>query len=613
LWTPIAFTDAQKAMHDEHYLTIYGRLKPGVSRPQVQARLDAVAMRLRHDFPHDDETVSFGMVPFTDQFVGEVRQRLLTLFAAVSLVLLIACGNVANLLLARGAARAREIAVRTALGAGQWRIVRQLLTESLVLALLAAAAGLVFARAFIAGVIVWSPSGVPRVEQAQIDPIALAFAVAIAVGSSVLCGLAPALRVTRRDVQTGLRDGARGSTSLLRDRLRASLIVAEVALSLLLLVGAGLLIRSAIALQQTNTGFEPRGVLSARFTLPTTAYIEPARIVETLRRIDAAANGLTGAASGAITSYAAMGGGGGSNGLVPEGKEAVAGNFINSTLRVITPDFFATLSVPILKGRNFDEHDRAAGDRVMIVSARLAAVSFPGQDPIGKRIACCEGEPHRFKTIIGVAGDIRSRGPAVAPRPEFYLPLAQTPDVAWGWNRTFYVLVRTTNDPASLIQPLTDALARIDRDLPLFDVRTMEQRLSGALATSRFNTLLLTLLGAIGLVLAASGIYSVIAYFVAQRTQEIGVRIALGASRGDVVRLVLAQALRPVALGAALGVGGALGASRILSSQLFGVGPTDPLTIAAVLATLIGVASAASVVPARRAAAIDPTRALQSD
>jgi putative ABC transport system permease protein len=249
----------------------------------------------------------------------------------------------------------------------------------------------------------------------------------------------------------------------------------------------------------------------------------------------------------------------------------------------------------------------------MIVSARLAAVAFPGQDPIGKRIACCEGEPYRFKRIVGVAGDMRSRGPAIAPRPEFYLPLAQTPDVAWSWNRTYYVLVRTTGDPASLIKPLNAALSRIDRDLPLFDVRTMEQRLAGSLATARFNTLLLSLLGGIGLVLAATGIYGVVAYFVSQRTQEIGVRMALGASAGSVVRLVLGQALRPVALGAAIGIAAALGASRILSSQLFGVSPTDPLTIAVVFATLVAVASAASAVPARRAAAIDPTRALQAD
>ena len=436
LWTPIAFTNEQKATHDEHYLTICGRLKPGITRLQVQGKLDAVATRLRHDFPTDDETVSFGTVPFVERFVGDVRQRLLTLLAAVGLVLLIAYGNVANLLLARGAARAREIAVRAALGAGQWRIVRQLLAESVVLALCAAGAGLLFARGFVAAVMAWSPNDVPRLEQARIDPIALGFAIAIALVSSVLCGLAPALHVTRRDVQTGWRDGRRGSTGGLRDRLRGSLIVGEVALSLLLLVGAGLLIRSAIALQRANTGFEPHGVLSARVTLPATSYTEPARILETLRRIDEAAAGIPGVSSAAITSYAAMGSGGGSNGLVPEGREPTAANPINNTLRVITPGFFSTLGVSIVKGRNFNDGDHAAGQRVMIVSARLAAVAFPGQDPIGKRIGCCEPGPNGQKVIIGVAGDIRSRGPAIAPRPEFYLPIAQVPDVAWSWNRT---------------------------------------------------------------------------------------------------------------------------------------------------------------------------------
>jgi putative ABC transport system permease protein len=613
LWAPIAFTPAQRVLHDEHYLSVYGRLKPGASREQVQAKLDAVALRLRHDFPKDDETVSFGTVPYMEQFVGDVRQRLLTLLAAVGLVLLIACGNVANLLLARGAARAREMAVRTALGAGRGRIARQLLTESLVLSLCAAGAGLLIARAFIAALISWNPGGVPRLEQAHIDPVALGFAIGIALISSLLCGLAPALRASRRDVQSGLRDGGRGSTGGLRDRLRATLIVAEVALSLLLLVGAGLLIRSAIALQRTSTGFEPHGVLSARVTLPGTTFTEPAHIVETLRRINDAAAAVPGVVAAAISSYGAMGGGGGSNGLVPEGKAPVAANFINSTLRVITPSFFQAMGVPIVRGRNFTDDDRRGGQNVMIVSARLAAVAFPGQDPIGKRISCCEAGPTALKTIVGVAGDIRSRGPAIAPRPEFYLPIAQVPDVAWDWNRTMYVLVRTAGNPAALVQPLNAAVTQIDRDLPLFDVKTMDERLVRSLATARFNTLLLTLLGAIGLVLAATGIYGVIAYFVSQRTQEIGVRMALGATAGSVVWMILGQALRPVAIGAVAGVAAALAASTVLSSQLFGVSRTDPLTIAAVVATLIGVALVASVVPARRAAAVDPTRALQSE
>jgi predicted permease len=613
LWTPIAFTAEQRVMHDEHYLNVFGRLKAGVTRQQVQGKLDAVAVRLRHDFPHDDETISFGTLPYVDVFVGEYRQKLLTLLAAVGLVLFIACGNVANLLLARGAARARELSVRTALGAGRWRIVRQLLTESLMLALCAAGAGLMLARALVAAVVAWGPNNVPRLEQARIDPIALAFAVGIALVSSVVCGLAPALRASRHDLNAALRDGGRGSTGGLRDRLRGTLIVAEVALSLLLLVGAGLLIRSAIALQQTSIGFEPRGVLTARVTLPATSFTEPARIVGTLRRIREAAAAVPGVTSASISSYAAMGGGGGTNGLVPEGRDPVAANFINSMLRVITSDFFTTMGVPIVKGRNFTDADRADAPRVMIVSAHLAAVAFPGHDPIGKRISCCEPGGHGFKTVIGVAGDIRSRGPAVAPRPEFYLPIAQTPDVAWGWNRTMYVVVQTAGDPAALVKPLNAAVMEVDRDLPLFDVRTMEERLARSLATARFNTLLLTLLGAVGLLLAATGIYGVIAYSVSQRTQEIGVRMALGATAGDVVRLVLRQALRPVMMGAAIGVGAALAASRVLTSQLFGVSRTDPLTIGAVVATLIGVALAASAVPARRAAAVDPARALQSE
>jgi putative ABC transport system permease protein len=619
VWTPIAFTPERKAMHDEHYLTVYGRLKRGVSREQALQQLEAVAVRLRHDFPHDVSELRYSMDSFGENAVGSYRARLFVLLGAVGVVLLIACGNVANLLLARGAARGREIAVRTALGAGRMRIVRQLLTESVVLALAAAAAGLVLAQWFITGVVAASPSGVPRLDQARIDPVAFGFAIAIALVSSVVCGLAPALRLARADVQIGLREGGRGSTrGGFRDRLRAGLIVAEVVLSLLLLVGAGLLIRSALALQRVNPGFDPHGVLSARVALPQSSYGDPARAGDTFRRLAddvAAAPGVTHAA---VASYAAMGPGGGSNGLLPEG----AGDFdlkklILSQLRIVTPDFFATMRIPIVKGRGFDAGDRRGGQKVMIVSEALAARAFGGQNPIGKRIGCCEdgadGRPD-YKVVVGVAGDIRSRGPATAPQPEFYLPLAQAPDAAWNWiNRTFYVVARTDGNPQVLTPALRAAVARIDPELPLFDVREMDQRLAGALATARFNTLLLSLLGAVGLLLAASGIYGVIAYFVSQRTQEIGVRIALGATAAGVVRLVLGEALQPVALGAAVGVAAAIAATRVLASQLFAVSPTDPLTIAAVVAVLVAVALVASVIPARRAASIDPTRALQAE
>jgi predicted permease len=618
LWVPIAFTPERKAMHDEHYLTVYGRLEPGVTMPHALAELNAVAARLRRDFPKDAGSLTFSILPFTDQFVGDYGKRLLVLLGAVGVVLLIACGNVATLLLARGAARGREIAIRSALGAGQSRIVRQFLTESAVLALCAAGAGLLLAKWSLAAVVAWSPPGVPRLEQAQIDPAALGFAVTAALLSSVLFGLAPALRLSKADVQTGLRDGARGTTAGgFRDRLRTGLIVAEVALSLLLLVGAGLLIRSAIALQHVESGFDPNGVLAARVALPEASYSDPERIVMMFEKMADEAARIPGVTHASVTSFAAMGGGGGSNGLLPEGRPFALSNLIQSGLRIITPDFFQAMRVPIVQGRGFDDRDRAGGQKVMIVSARLAAAAFPGQNPIGKRIACCEAGPNGtpdYKVVVGVAGDIRSFGPATPLRAEFYLPLRQAPRDAWNWTqRNMYIVVRSAGDPAALAQPLRAAIARIDSDLPLFDVRMMNQRLAGALATARFNTLLLTILGGVGLLLAASGIYGVIAYFVSQRTQEIGVRMALGATPGSVVRLILGQALKPVALGTAVGIIAALAASRVLASQLFGVSPTDPVTIAAVVGALIAVALVASAVPARRAAAIDPTKALQTN
>jgi putative ABC transport system permease protein len=619
LWTPIAFTPAQKVLHDEHYLTVYGRLRPGATRTQAEQQLEAVAVRLRREFPHHASELRYSTAPFMERFVGDYDTRLFVLLAAVGVVLLIACGNVANLLLARGAARAREIALRSALGAGRGRIVRQLLTESVVLALTAAMAGLLLARWFVDAVVALSPQGVPRLEQARIDPLALGVAVLLALFSSVLCGLAPALRLARTDIQGGLRDGGRGSTAgSFRDRLRGGLIAGEVALSLLLLFGAGLLIRSSIALQRVNPGFDPHGVISARVALPQASYGDPSRILDTFEHMASETASIPGVSHAALTSFAAMGAGGGTNGLLPDdGRPFDMKNLVPGGLRMITPGFFQTMRIPIVKGRAFDTTDRRDGQRVMIISETLAARMFPGQDPLGRRIGCCEQTPDQqpvWKVVVGVAGDVRSIGPATPPQPEFYLPLTQAPDDSWNWTqRMMYVVARTDGDASALAAPLRTMVARIDPELPLYDVRLMDQRLAGALETTRFNTLLLSLLGGIGLLLAASGNYGVIAYFVSQRTQEIGVRIALGASSASVVRLILAQAMRPVAAGAAIGTIAALAASRVIASQLFNVSRTDPLTIGAVVAALVGVALVASAVPARRAAAVDPTRALQSE
>lgn len=618
LWTPAAFTPERRRMHDEHYLSVFGRLKPGVDPARALAELEAVAAQIRRDFPSEIVSLNFRMERYSEQFVGNYRARLFVLMAAVAVVLLIACGNVANLLLARGAARAREIAIRTAVGAGRWRIVRQLLTESVVLGALAAGVGVLMAYGLLQGVVAWSPPGIPRLDQARVDPLVLGFAAFIALASSILCGLAPALRLARAE-QGGLHDGRRGTIGGgFRDRVRAGLIAAEVALSLMLLIGAGLLIRSALAMQRVDPGFDPSGVIAARFTLPEQTYTNPVREADVLRRMSEAVARIPGVTAAAVSSFAAMGGGGGSNGLIPEGPGASIdrAHAINSTLRLTTAEFFPAMGTPILAGRAFTDDDRAGGQKVMIVSAALAARAFPGQDAIGRRIACCEamsdGGP-AWKVVIGVAGDIRSRGPAVAPEPEFYLPWAQAPKEAWTWFRTFYIIARTGGDPSRLAPALQAAIAQIDPDVPLFDIRTMDQRLAGTLATARFNTLLLSMLGVIGLLLAASGIYGVVAYLVSQRTQEIGVRMALGATPAGVVRLVIGQSMKPVAIGAILGLAASAAASRVLASQLFEVSRTDPLTLGVVAATLIAVALAASAVPARRAAQVDPTRALSAE
>jgi putative ABC transport system permease protein len=382
-------------------------------------------------------------------------------------------------------------------------------------------------------------------------------------------------------------------------------------------VGAGLLIRSSLAMQQVNPGFDPAGVLSARLALPAASYAADRKVVATLDRIVESVSQIPGAESAAITSQVPMGAGGNGNGLIPEGKAFEPQNFISSRLRMVTPGYFKTMRIPIVKGRGLSDADRKGGLKVMVISEELAKAAFPGQDPIGRRISCCEAGPDGkspdYKTVVGVAGDVRSRGLGDAPTPEFYLPIDQVPAAAWDWiQRTAYVVVRTPRDPESMTNPIRAVMRDIAPTVPLFQISTMRQRLGDSMATARFNTLLLTLLGGIGLILAAVGIYGVIAYFVTRRTQEIGIRMALGATRRDVIALVFRQAARPLALGIVVGLLMSALLTRVLSAQLFGVSAFDPLTFAAVVATLAIVALLASLVPARRAASVDPTKALHT-
>lgn len=623
LWVPAALTAEQTANFDNHYLTVLARMEPGVTLEQARGQMSALAAQLETEQPFHNAGIGATADPMMTVFVGDYRQRLFVLLGAVALVLLIACANVANLLLARGSARSTELAARAALGAGRGRLVRQLLTESALLAGLAAVVGLVLAQFALAMLVQASPPGVPRLDQARLDATTFAAAAILAGISTLLSGLGPAWRGARTGVAGQLRAGRSGGLGVSRDRVRTALVVTQVALTLVLLVGSGLLIRTALALQAVEPGFDMEGVLSARVALPRDEYLDDARVVPALERMVDEARALHGVTSAAVVSQAPLGSGGNSNGLIPEGRPIELASAILSQLRLVSPGYFETMRIRIVDGRAFTGADRHGAQKVMIVSEELARQAWPGERAVGKRIACCEPGPGGerdpdFKVVIGVVADVRSNGPAVAPVPEFYLPIAQAPSMppgaAWDWiQRTMYVVARTHGDPATLVTDLRQALQRIDPTLPLFDVRTMEQRLEASTATSRFNTLLLTTLGLMGLVLSAIGIYGVIAYFVSQRTQEIGVRLALGASPRDVIRLVIGQSLKPVAIGLVAGLAGALAATRALAAQLYGVSPRDPATIIVVCVGFVLVAVLASGVPAWRAARIDPMKALNQE
>ncbi len=616
LWVPAAFSSEQRAQHDEHYLTVYGRLRAGSSPEAARSMLAEVQRVLNERYRDANGNRSVQVEPMMRQFIGDARGQLLVILGAVVLVLLIACANVANLLLARGAARVRELAIRASIGAGRARLVRQLLAESGVLALAAAVVGMAVAWVVIRTLVAAAPPGVPRIEQARLDFAALGFAVLLALGSTLLFGLAPALRTARTDLIGALRTGQARATGSRRDWFRQGLVTAEVALALVLLVGAALLVRTAIHLQRLDPGFEPRGLVTARIALPAESYASPEsarRAFETVLENLASSPGVR---SAALSTQVPMGPGGGSNGLVPEGKTPGSESAVDSRMRLVSPGYIGTIGIPLHRGRDLSAEDRTGTPRAMLVNEALARALFPGQDPIGKRVLCCEGaaDDPRWKTIVGVVGDTRSLGPDQEMVPEFFLPIAQAPDVAWNWiGRTISVVARADADPLSLAPAMREALRRVDPSLPLYRIETLESSLSNALAPARFRTILLGSLAATGLLLALVGIYGVIAYLVTRRRGEIGVRMALGASSGDVLRMVVGQGLRPVFAGTALGALGAFAATRLLATWLRGVSPEDPVTFAAVAVSLIGVAAVATLIPARRATKVSALEAMRAE
>jgi putative ABC transport system permease protein len=549
-----------------------------------------------------------------DRAVEDIRPALLILLAAVGMVLLIACANVANLLLARAASRSKEIAIRTALGAGRVRIIRQLLTESLILSVMGGALGLLFAMWGIDALLAVIPDNVPRllVSGIGLDARVLAFTFGVSILTGVLFGLAPALQASKSNLNESLKDGGRsGSAGASRQRVRNMLVVSEVALSLLLLVSAGLLIKSFNRLQQTELGFDPENVLTMRVPLPEARYKESAVVAnfweELLRRVRA----LPGVEDAGLTRGLPMNGGI-ESGVMVEGQETTDPKDAVVAVNLFAePGYFRTMNIQLLQGRFLSEQDTKDAPLAVIVDEMFVQRFFPNADPIGKRLRI-GGDRAPLRNIVGVFKHVKHYGPDEEARVEIYTPYSQVPQENFAAaNRGLWLAVKTKSDPTTLTAAIRNEVLQIDKDQPISNVRTMQDIVADTVAPQKFATWLLGIFAATAMLLAAIGIYGVMAYSVTQRTHEIGIRMALGAGQKDVLRMVVGQGMKLALIGVAIGLAGAFAATRLMSSLLFGVSATDPLTYGGVALLLAAVALFACLIPARKATKVDPMIALR--
>ena len=595
--------------------TILGRLRHGVSQPRAQAEMDTITARLRHDYPEiypPNGGLTFSIVPLLDQVVGDTRRPLAVLLAAVGFVLLIACANVTNLLLTRAVARHKEIAVRAALGAGRSRILRQLLTESLALAVCGGALGVLFAWWGVHWIQTLGARSVPRLHEISIDPRVLLFTLAVSLGSGVIMGLAPALRSSKLALSGALGDAGRGlSGGTLWGRgnhLRRLLVVAELALSVVLLIGAGLLIRSFARLNQVPPGFNPSGVLTFDLAMAGRKYNNGAAVLNTYHQLWQRLEGLPGVtAAGGITSlpftdqFAWTP-------ITIEGRVPPPGEkFLNADSRIVGGRYFEAMQIPLIAGRFFNQEDTADKPRVTIIDDRMAREFWPGQSAIGKRIRVLQLRGDPWLTIVGVVGRVKQDSLDADPRIAFYRPQTQAP------SRALTVALRTGADPLLLAGAAKREIQQLDADLPMYSVRGMGQLVAQSLAPRRFLENLLTLFAALALVLAALGIYGVMACQVSQGTRELGIRIALGATRTTIVRMVLGRALTLAVCGVAIGMTAAVAMTRLIRGLLYGVEALDTVSFATTALLLALVAGLASYLPARRAARTDPLTSLRSE
>jgi predicted permease len=610
LWTPLpkdpVFADLRQR-RGGHYLTIVGRLKDGLPIARAEADLSTIAQALARQYPKDNEGWGVRLVPLSESFVAGVRTALLLLLGAVGLVFLIACANVANLLLARSSARSREVAIRTALGAGRAELIRQFLTECLLLGLAGGGLGLALAYAATGAVRAWLPADLPRVGEIGIDGAVLRFSFFASLLSAVVFGLAPALQASGANLAGALREGSAGAgESSGKRRLRNLLVVAETALSFVLLVGAGLLAKSFTRLQDAPLGFDPSRVLTAGMSLPRTQYSKPEQWLGFYTTLVGRIATRPGVESVAASLPLPLYGAGLNFGFRIEGRAETAGSDLSANYTAATPGYFRVLRIRLLEGRLFTDGDTAPSPKVCVISRTFARRHFPGENPIGRRLVFGfkENVPHE---IVGVVADVKRDGLGVVSRPEMYVPFAQEP---W-W--AAYVVVRTAGDPMRLAAVVRNEVHALDPTLPIEGVQPMTRVVSESVAQPRFRTMLLGIFGGLALLLAVIGIYGVISYSVGLRRREVGIRLALGAGRRHVLRLVFTEGLALTGAGLAAGAAGAALLTRFLSSLLYDVGRLDPLTYAAVALTLVGAGLLACWLPARRAMRVDPVIALRSE
>ena len=606
LWVPISHEAEwlRESRGLQGYLML-GRLRTGATPVQVQEEMAVVASALAAEHPRHNDGWTIRLEPLQAAITGDLRPTLLLLFGSAGVLLLVAAVNLANMLLARAAARQREIVVRRAVGAGDLRLVRQLLTENVVLALGGGAAGIIGA---VWGVQGWraawqDPSGSPLV--ATVDWRVVLFALGATVATALLFGLVPALRITRGSLADTLRQGPMGSVALRRGG--RMLVAGEIALALVLAVGGALLVQSLLRLQAVDPGFEPAGVLAARVSLPATAYPEPAQRIAYFQRLTREVAGLPGVVSVAAADAVPMLPGGGSYGFSIQGRPVPAAQeWPIASMIMATPGYFRTLGIPLRAGRLLEARDDSRVGDVAVINETMARRFWPNGSPLGARITF-EVEQKNWIEVVGVVADVRGSALGQAAGPELYVAHAQ-----WG-EPALTLVVRSAGDPLALVRPVQAIARRIDPDIPLTDTRTLEQALSGSLASPRLRTAILSGFAALALVLAGIGIYGVLAFFVTQREREIALRMALGARRGDVVGGVIGHSLRLAAPGVALGLAGAYLSSRVLGSFLYEVAPSDPVTLLLVSTAVAVLVSVAALVPARRAARTDPMTVLRGE